>query len=101
MHDTPEPSMVPLNPSHDVATQLIDSEPQSRALIACEVNVGVPIQQRWEKRTYEAVRVEPDAPQFRVHFGEGCGPGELFTSWERVCQFLWSMRARAIEILIQ
>ena len=101
MSDMPEPSMVPLNPSHDVAAQLVDSEPMSSALIACEVNVGTPLQERWEKRTYEAVRIKPDASQFRVRFGECFGPGELFTSWERVCRFLWSMRARSVEILIQ
>ena len=99
-----EPHLVPLNAHRDPIQQLIDSEPPTHAIIACEVQTGPVVAPRWEKRTYEALRFHlagRPTQAFVVHFGESAGPGERFLSWELVVRFLKQMRARNVEIVIQ
>lgn len=68
-------------------------EPRRRALIACQIQVGVG--QTWINRTYEVVRAKDG--YWLIDFGEG--RLEQRASWEAVLGWLWRLAPRDVELL--
>lgn len=74
-------------------TGVVLPEPQKRALIACQIQMG--LGQTWTNRTYEVVRA-PDG-HWMVDFG--AGPLEPRRDWDAVLDWLWRLSPRDVELL--
>lgn len=73
-------------------------EPRTRALIACQIEVGrapTGLERMWANRTYEVIRTSDG--QWRVDFGEGAL--EPRRDWAAVLAWFWSLRPRNVELL--
>ena len=68
-------------------------EPQSRALIACQIQTGPGM--TWTDRTYEVIRASDG--QWRVDFGDGAL--EPRRDWAAVVRWLELLRPRDVEML--
>jgi hypothetical protein len=77
----------------DYATIEALREPQSRALITCQIQTGPGM--TWTNRTYEVLRTTDG--QWCVDFGDGAL--EPRRSWAAVLEWLRQLRPRDVELL--